>query len=270
MRAAERRLRVGAVSAVGGLWTKETRGVPTQSRAAPRANRFALRKPVPRILLWTNTSDDSQVRTRVRNVPQGGLKYAHLMPMLQRIRVIWTGQTGLPGVSTFYAPDGDTTAVAALVTFFGNIDFGFPSSTSWEVPGTGDFIDEETGALGSTWAQSGSAVVPGTGGAVNYAAGVGCRVRWLTSGIVGGRRLVGSTFLTGMAVLSYGSDGTIDTSTLTQFRAHVNTLVGSSALRIWSPPRAATLTRPARIGSSSEVVSGTVPDKVTSLRSRRN
>jgi hypothetical protein len=198
------------------------------------------------------------------------LKYAPSMPFLQRIRVTWSGQTGLPGVSTFYAPETDTTAIAALVTFFGNIDFGFPSSTSWDVPTTGDLIDEASGDLGGTWVQTGGAIVPGTGGAANYAAGVGMRVRWLTSGIVNKRRLVGSTFLTGLTTLCYGSDGTIDASTISQFRSHVNTLTASSDLRIYSPKFAGTATIPERDGSSSGVVIGVIPDKVTALRSRRN
>jgi len=270
MRAAGRPHRREPEATRSGLWMGVGMCVPTQSRAAPRAIRFALRKPVPRIVLWTNTSAYSQVRMRVRNVLQGYLNYDPAMPFLQRIRVTWTGQTGLPGISTFYAGETDSTAVAALVTYFGNIDFGFPSSTNWEVPASGDLIDVESGELGGTWSQTGSAVVPGTGGAVNYAAGVGCRVRWHTSGLVNGRRLVGSTFLTGMAVLSYGSDGTIDTSTLTQFRAHATTLVTTSALHVWSPPFAGSPTVPERLGSSAIVQSATMPDKVTSLRSSRN
>lgn len=192
------------------------------------------------------------------------------MGYLQRIRVVWTGQTGLPGVSTFYANETDATAIAALVAFFGNIKFAFPAGTAWEIPSSGDLINEENGELGGTWSQSGSGTVNATGGAVNYAAGVGCRVTWLTSGIVNGRRLRGSTFLTGMTVGSYGSNGTIDDSTVTQFRTHVNTLVTNSNLWIWSPPFPGSPTVDQRDGTSAVVISGTVPDKVTSLRSRRN
>lgn len=191
------------------------------------------------------------------------------MATLNRIRVEWSGLTALPGVSTFYAPESDSTAVAGLVTFFNAIKFGFPNGLSWNIYGTGDTIDEATGHINGIWTSAGSGTVTSTGGATNYAAGVGMRVRWLSGGIVHNRRVNGSTYLTSLTTLGYGPDGTLDTSMMNQFQTAANALVSATSLRVYSPPWKGSPTNPARAGSSYEVIASVIPDRVTALRSRR-
>jgi hypothetical protein len=191
---------------------------------------------------------------------------------LQRIRVLISGLVGGPGVATFYAPDGDTTAVAALSAFYLGIKDLHAQNTSFQVNGAGDTIDELTGHINGVWTQSGGSTQTSASGSVSYAAGVGLRVRWLTGGIVHNRRVNGATFLVPMNSASYATDGTIIPATVTTIATQVSLLVANASLRIWSPPHTnsgPTDPIPTRLGSSYEVIAGLVVDRVSSLRSRR-
>ena len=119
---------------------------------------------------------------------------------MERIRVEWTGLTGLPGVSTFFADPTVPTAYAAVHAFFDDIKGYFPNSLTWSFPAFGDLIDDATGALSGSW--STTALPPLVGGVVlaQHAAGVGLRVKWNTNGVSSSnRRVTGATFLTALA-----------------------------------------------------------------------
>lgn len=194
------------------------------------------------------------------------------MANIQRIPVALTIPGGGAGVSVFYAADTDTTAVAALSTFWGAVANLHPATFAWFVPGSGDKIDETNGHIAGSWSQSGSSSGNSAAGLGSYAAGVGMRIRWQTDGIVHNRRVRGSTFLCPLNAASYQDNGTIITATLTTVTAAAVALVAASNLLIWSPPvtaEEATPTVPERSGSS-HVVTGTLPlDRVAVLRSRR-
>lgn len=175
-----------------------------------------------------------------------------------RYRVLWTGGPGGNGVSTFFTPSSDTTALAALRAFFSDIASRFPNDITWSFPNSGDVLDMPGGTLIGGWTQTSASNVVGSN-VGNFAAGVGCRVVWETGAIVGGRRVRGSTFLTSLASTEYDSDGSIGAAALTQIQNAVDTLVSAADLAIWSRANAG-------IGSVS---SGRVVDKVSWLRSRR-
>jgi len=185
------------------------------------------------------------------------------MAQIRKIPVQWTGLTGLPGYSVFYSPTA-TDATASLVAFFNAIKGLVPSSLQWQVPASGDTLDDATGLLTGTWTGAGAGVVGGSGGTVSYAGGVGAWVNWRTNAIVDGRRLRGRTFLAPLTSACFDSSGTIATAQLATLQTAATVLAALGGTVIWSRPVVG-----GRAGSSSVVVSGDVPDQATALRSRR-
>jgi len=188
------------------------------------------------------------------------------MTALARIRVAWTGGAVVgPAVSTFYAlgdqPAGLQTATGV---YFDAIKAAFPTTVTFTVPNQGELIEDSTGELLDTWT-SGSVSTSTGGSSQGFSQGVGIRVVWNTNGVVAGRRVRGSTFLCPIGGPNFDSDGTIVSGTLTAQSAAANAFEENveGGLQIWSRP---TGSRP---GTSNKVVSATIPDKVSWLRTRR-
>lgn len=188
------------------------------------------------------------------------------MADLKRLRCTWGGAGVIgPGVSTFYSSATGVVGMADDVeTFFSSSAAAFPNDVSITIPSGGDLIESTTGALSGSWND------PGTGGTVtgtdagDFAQGVGVQVRWRTDGIVSGRRVVGSTFLVPIAGGIFDTDGTVDNASVAVFLTRATTLITAmDGFVIWSRPT------PSRAGAISEVVSASVPDRVSWLRSRR-
>ena len=186
------------------------------------------------------------------------------MAVLLRVPVVWSGLTGLPGVSVLYWDGGVSSVMTDVTAFFNAIKGVFPSGLSWTIPNAGDNIDDATGTLIGDWSTTGGGTVSATGGFTAYAAGTGARVRWNTGNIVDGRRLRGSTFLVPLTGGGYDSSGTIENTTLSTLQTAATTLASTGALKVWSRP-----TPGGSDGTSGTVLSAVVPDRVTSLRSRR-
>lgn len=186
------------------------------------------------------------------------------MATLRKVPVEWTTGPGGSGLSVFYTQD-PADATAALGTFFNAIKGVFPSAVTWSIPSSGDTIDSDTGRLNGSWSGGTAAVITGSG-AGNYAAGTGCYVRWYTNTVYNGRKFMGRTFLVPLLTGGYDSTGTIDNSNLSTLQTAVNTLVSSSALVIYKRPPKGTFAG----GTYAEQTSGLIPDKVTSLKSRRS
>lgn len=189
------------------------------------------------------------------------------MADLKRVQVAWSGAgvTG-PGLSTFYFTSGATGFPADLQTFFQAVKSLLPTSVTIDVPNTGDTISEATGALTGVWTDSGGSSTVGTASGV-FVAGTGYRVRWVTAGIRGGRRVVGSTFLCPATAAAFDTDGTPTAASLTVVR---NAAIAYAAavtpdMHIYSRETAPG----AGDGISSAVLASTVPDKASWLRSRR-
>lgn len=187
------------------------------------------------------------------------------MASLARLRVTWSGSPVVgPGVSTFYFDPADTGASTLVRNFFNAAPLLFPAGLTLTIPSGGEIITDTTGDLSGTWND------PGSGGTVNgantgdFAKGVGMQVRWQTGGIVGGRRVVGSTFLCPIAGAIFDVDGTVDNASITSTQAAANTMIGGAVtFKVWSRPTAS------RAGTSNDITSAVVPDRVSWLRSRR-
>nr|CRY96854.1 hypothetical protein [uncultured prokaryote] len=189
------------------------------------------------------------------------------MATLARIRVAWSGSgvTGA-GVSTFYSNDSDPAVLrTALVTYFGVWKDLVPTVINWTTPTSGDTIDSATGEINGAWTGGTASTITGTLAGQGYAQGVGVRAVWNTAGIVGGRRVRGTTFMVPVSSGVYDSDGTIKSTNLVTMQGAATGLVtdASGTLVVYSRPA------PGRAGTSSVVTSGTVPDKVSWLVSRR-
>lgn len=186
------------------------------------------------------------------------------MATLRRVVVDWQTGPGGAGVSVFYTADPND-ATADLGTFFNAIKGLFPTYVSWSIPSAGDTINSATGALVGAWSGGTSASITGTGSGAS-AAGTGMYVRWLTGTIIGGRKFIGRTFLCPVAVGGYASDGTLDSANQAAVQSAVNTLVTNGDLVLWHRPSSPG----AGDGNVANISAGVVPDKVTSLKSRRS
>jgi len=186
------------------------------------------------------------------------------MATLQRVEVVWDGLAGLPGVSVHYGVFGGS-LVSDLKTFFTSISALFPAGLTWQVPNSGDTITDTSGIITGAWTDVNGGTVSSAGSGI-WAQGTGCMVRWDTATIVGHRRLKGRTFLCPLFGSAFQSDGTILNAYVTTMQTAADAVVTAGNMLIWHRPPKGTFAG----GASGAVVGATVPDKVTSLRSRRH
>ena len=187
------------------------------------------------------------------------------MPNLARVRTSWAGTavTG-GGVSTFYFAEAHSGFVADVTAMWTAMVLRLVTGMVLTTENTGDLIDIATGEISGSWTDGTTSNVATTGTGV-YAAGVGARIRWATSGITNGRRVRGSTFIVPLTSGDYDSNGTIGGAALTAIGNGAGALFTGSEgnLRIYTRPVAG------RAGAAHPVVGYTTPDKVSWLRSRR-
>jgi len=186
------------------------------------------------------------------------------MADLLRVRCTWGGGGVVgPGVSTFYFTAAHTGFNADLVALWTAVQGRLPSIAHVTVPGSGDVIDSATGDLTGGWTDGTDTQVSGT--ATNQCPqGVGLRIVWLTNGFSGGRRVRGSTFVVPLDATMYSTLGTLSASRaqfVTAAAAFVTASAGAHV--IW--------TRPVNGagGGFSSVTGSSIPDKISTLRSRR-
>ena len=187
------------------------------------------------------------------------------MPTLSRIEVSWGGAAVVGGgISVFHCQEGDEGGtITALRAFYDAIKSGFPTTLQWTFPTAGTTLDEATGVTNGSWSAGSIGPVSGDG-VGTYANGVGARAVWPTIGVVGGRQVRGSTFLCPLVVGTYEGSGNIVAATLAYLVPAAVTLgTTPDAVRIYSRPSAE------HAGISFPTLTGSVPDKVSWLRSRR-
>ena len=184
------------------------------------------------------------------------------MPNLYRVRSVWTGFPGAPGVTTMYFLDM-ATCLDAVHTFWSAMVGKLPSDVHIQVQNFGDVIDSATGDLTDSWTADTLTSVAGTA-SDKYAAPVGSCVNWNTETVVGSRRLKGRTFLVPMGGDVYQTDGSIGGQDLTQIQGYADALISSesSSFVVWHRGTGSD-------GTFGLITSATVPDKAVVLRSRR-
>jgi len=183
--------------------------------------------------------------------------------IMRRVPVAWTTGVGGSGVSIFYTGDTDD-ITPQLATFFNAVKAFFPNAVTWSIPAAGDKIQDEDGHLAGAWAGGTAATVTGTGGTGSYVAGTGMYIRWLTGAVVGTHKLQGRTFLVPLMAAQFDV-GSIADATVTATQAAATALVGSNKLILWHRPSGPG----ASDGTNRLVIAAVVPDRVTSLRTRR-
>jgi len=185
---------------------------------------------------------------------------------IYRVRTVWSGSPVVgPTVSTFYLGGGSIGFLADLHTFWGAVGGRVPAGVTFFTSNTGDVLEDTTGEITGTWTDGTSSTISSTGTGA-YAAGVGARMVMSTDGIRTKRRVKGSIFLVPLVTSCYQADGTIDGAILTGLQS------AAAALYTGLQPEWKVYGRPhkgSNDGIQSTVLSVTVPDKVSWLRSRR-
>jgi hypothetical protein len=175
-----------------------------------------------------------------------------------------TGTQGGSGLSVFYSAFG-TDMTPALNTFWGAVKATFSDEVSVTVPANGDVFDESTGLLTGAWTAGTTSTNTGSSHGA-YAAGTGAFVKWNTATVIGGHRVKGRTFIAPILAAGFDTNGTIVGGYLTIIQNAANTLAATGQMLIWHRPPV--IGAPG--GATAAVVSATVPDKTTSLASRRH
>jgi len=196
------------------------------------------------------------------------------MATVFRMRVTWSGGPVVgPGVTTLYAMDGTATGwPAATLALFTALRTYIPTGATIDVPSTVDIIDVFTGDLIGTATPGGGGSTTSIGGSGDYKPGTGLRIRWGTNGVVGGRRVTGTTFVCPVM----GTDipnGQAAPATKSGILAAANAYIAAAgfAPAVYSPkvandPDPKGRNRP---GAVSEILNANVPSAMTWLRSRR-
>lgn len=187
---------------------------------------------------------------------------------LNRLVVDWQGADIVGrAVSVLHFQGSDSSApdVGAVKAAFTAAASALPNTVTVTVPGSGDVIEDTTGALVDVWTASGGGIVSGSATTAGPA-GVGVCVGWLTGGIVAGRRLRGRTFIVPIPGNSYNVDGTLTTATTNVWTTWANAIIASGGFGVWHRPTSAG----ASDGNSYAVLSARIRPKVAFLSSRRD
>lgn len=182
-----------------------------------------------------------------------------------RVALVGGGVVG-GGLATFYTVAEEPAALRATVRdYFDAWHVNLPSTVAAVIPPEGDIISAETGDIVDVWSVTDAPLTVTGAGAGGFAMGVGARSVWNTDGRTGNRRVRGSTFMVPLVSGSYESDGTILQIVLDALRVAATGLVDDllGTMVVWTRPT------PERAGKANLVVSASVPDRVTWLRSRR-
>lgn len=206
------------------------------------------------------------------------------MTELARVRVVFTGFSGEPGIATHYVRKTGVstwgfylqTMLNAFGTAYEELQAVFILSQVSTVQGSVDIIEDTTGEIQETL-EGDNVVVNGTVDAGQGPAPAGLAVTWNTGGVVAGRHVRGRTFVVPVAVSAAGGDGTPTDPAKTAAADFGAVLLGmmSGLVQpvVWSRPKLKKDTDPQeyyRFGSNHDILTATVADKFAVLRSRRD
>ena len=202
--------------------------------------------------------------------------------MFLRLQATWSGAAIGQGVTTLAVGNSASWTVSqvdsarsSLSTFFSGIQGYLPDDVSIQIPSAQMLVDEVTGELvGELTGVTTIANRTGTA-AGEFANGVGASIQWNTDQFLTGRRVRGRTFLVPLTTGIFDVDGTLDSAFITALntaasglRTNLSSINGG--LQVWSRPRVASGELPARAGALAAVVSNSVADKASWLRTRRD
>ena len=158
------------------------------------------------------------------------------MTNLNRVRAVFGGFPGAPGVSTFYCLDPES-FLPNLRLFLQNFAGILPAGVTIDIEPLGDQIVDTTGVLVGTWTAAVPAAIIGSGSG-SYAAPAGICVNWITSQIYDGHRLRGRTFMVPLVAAAYEGDGTIGATLLANLRTNAQDFVSSvtANMVVWHRP----------------------------------
>jgi hypothetical protein len=126
-----------------------------------------------------------------------------------------------------------TSAVGAVRQFFNACSSQLAASVVISFSGEAVLVDEQTGSVRGANTYTVPSPVVGTGSS-SVAAPAGASVRWRTDGIENGRRVGGRTYLVPLYAGAYEANGSLQTSTISQFVTAATALIASSqASSVW-------------------------------------
>ncbi len=202
------------------------------------------------------------------------------MPQVAEIDVHVTGDIGGTGVSRFRFVRQDAalitgadanTAAAAAMAMLNSVKAQLPTFIVWSCQPQVNIYDSASGQVtGPLVVTALPANVVGTGGA-NGTAGVGCRVNWRTSTVVGRRLLRGAFFLVPCSTGIASTSGAIGASSQTAINAaaatYINTMTSAALYPVvWHRPAKGATSG----GQTGIIVSGVCSSVPAGLRSRRH
>lgn len=192
---------------------------------------------------------------------------------LWRYQVVWTGWSGAPGYSTFFAdatdaPQGHADQVFNLLgtalSDVGGVTNYLPNGVKLTFGSVMDRVDAGTNDLIGTAAVTPPSTITGVGGNL-YSAASGACITWRTALFVQGRRVVGRTFLIPLNGSAYGDDGTLGADFLTKARSAAATYIAAAV----STPVVMMRATPTHPGGAAPIIAGSITDQAAVLRSRR-
>lgn len=152
------------------------------------------------------------------------------MTDLWSVKVLYTGQVGLPGTNSILSSTGDTDVDdlrTALIAFYNDWMDNVVSPVVCTIPSTGDKIDSSTGQVSGVWSSGSDEVInaAGSGNPVPFSNQV--LVQLQTDLIVNGRKLHGRIFLPG-AIATNDDGGKVNATMAAAIAASaVENLVGT-------------------------------------------
>lgn len=193
------------------------------------------------------------------------------MALMWRVTTRWAGgQIGNGFTNQFFTADLGTAqqaadAVRAFFVAATSAGANIPTGVTHTFPSSIDVLDPVNGQLITAVPVTPPLQLVGSGSG-NYAAPSGSCVTWQTTGVVGGHRVNGRTFLVPLAQSAFQSDGTLSTVHLSDLATAATALIAASPeLVVWHRPTSFA----AGGGSAHPVVAAKITDKVAILTSRR-
>jgi len=184
---------------------------------------------------------------------------------VRQILTDWTTSSGAGKVSVMYfdAATAVATQRTALQAFWTATKAALDNATSYVIRTTGVDLDESTGQLVASWAETSAKTGTGAGVGDPVPDASMVLVRWKTSTILGSRFLQGRTFIPGLGAGNV-TDGNLAPAAIAVIDPAAATLVGSAAaLQVWHRPVSGSG------GSAHSVTSGTCWTELAVLRRRR-